>query len=398
MKISIVGKDPLGHRINCCAFQQDAVITAGGFQYVVSYKPVNSVDRLTTIARRKPDGNWHILEFQDYIQSKDDGHNVMCMGISGDGVIHLAWDMHGDEIHYRYSVPGAASSEKWDISMFSGVLTSLPGTNFTFDELTYPRFQTLDSGDMLLEFREGRSGLGDCCLYRYNINSGQWTPVALPYIKGVNNNAYLHGFDYFNGVLHVSWTYRDYVPDRQDNSKITSQAGPNGPENNHDLHYIYSEDEGQSWRNSQGILMPTPIDISHDTLVMEIPKFSGIMNQEGQCVDRHGGVHVLGRENGIYHHYYRDPQSKVWSKTPINGILAPLFGARGKLVARDVLYALLPLPNLQFTVLTSPLGQKDHWIPLFTLENTTGEPLYDRYSDTLSILQIHNDNVVLIDI
>lgn len=376
-------------------------MTYGEYQYAVVYQPVNSVDRFTSIARRKTGQMWDFLVFSDYVQLKDDGHNVISMGISGDGVIHLAWDMHGDGIHYRQSVPGAATNKEWNLDLFSGVLTELPGDEFNFHEITYPRFQTLESGDLLLEFREGRSGLGDCCICKYSVTTAQWEAVAVPYIKGVNNNAYLHGLDYKAGVLHVTWTYRDYVPDRFDDGKVqgskeTAQAGPNGPENNHDLHYIYSDDDGITWYNGQNVRLPSPVDVSHDTLAVLIPKYSGIMNQEGQCVDKNNGVHVLGREFGKYHHYYRNPDTKLWSKSTINDLPAKLFGSRGKIVARDVLYALLPLEGEKFTILTSPLGE-DSWTVLETFEDTNGEPLYDRYSQSVSLMQSQGGRVVVID-
>jgi hypothetical protein len=65
------------------------------------------------------------------------------------------------------------------------------------------------------------------------------------------DNAYINGLDFStDGKLHVTWTYRDYVND--DPQKVAVEAGPNGPENNHDLVYAYSEDLGQTWKNTWG--------------------------------------------------------------------------------------------------------------------------------------------------
>lgn len=89
-----------------------------------------------------------------------------------------------------------------------------------------------------------------------------------------------------------------------------AQAGPNGPENNYDLYYAYSEDLGRTWKSSAGEIVAVVDEISssgtlRNTIlpdtegirVVEIPKGSGILNQEGQCVDGLGGVFVLNREN-----------------------------------------------------------------------------------------------------
>lgn len=370
-------------------------MTYNGFQYVVLYQPKDIADpdgpRVTSIGRRNPKIKlpWKFIIFKDYIQTKDDGHNIISMGISGDGIIHMAWDMHGDEIHYRQSKLDVANNPdklEWTKDLFGPVLTELEGEEmaFQFGEITYPRFQTLESGDLLLEFRSGRSGLGDCCIYRFSRDTHKWSEIGI-YIKGVENNAYLHGFDYKNKTLHATWTYRDYVDDTNGDN-TTLQAGPNGPENNHDLHYMYSEDEGVTWYNTLGKKLSVPVDVSQDTLVVEIPKFSGIMNQEGQFVDTKNRVHVLGRENGYYYHYFNNG---VWAKRKINDYAAVLFGARGKLLVKeDTVYALLPLQNHKFVIVKSNIQDLSaQWTVVASFDKLDGEPLVDRYSENIHILQ-----------
>lgn len=409
-----LGIDPNGWRINCCSFQQDAILTFGRYQYVSlyvpSYKDDPSSSRMTTIGRRKlPDGQWKFLTFRDYYQIKNDGHNIISMGISGDGIIHMAWDMHGDGIHYRQSRERLALSETeedWCISSFGKVLDSLQGhgKEYVFHEITYPRFLTLPCGDILLEFRVGRSGLGDEYLYRFSSKTHTWYEVVTPLIQGVGNNAYIHGLDYgTDKKLHMSWTYRDFIEDRVGvNDRETSQAGPNGPENNHDLHYVYSPDEGCTWYNGKHEKLNLPINVSSPTLAIKIPKHSGIMNQEGQCVDGNGGFHVLGRENGYYFHYYLNPINGQWLRRKINNYIGKLFGARGKIVCHNsnpnAIHALIPLYGEKFVILRSQVqdeknliysGSNIDWKILQTFEGLDGEPLYDRYrkDNIISILQ-----------
>lgn len=60
---------------------------------------------------------------------------------------------------------------------------------------------------------------------------------------------------------------------------VAVQAGPNGPENNHDLVYAYSPDRGRTWRNNWGQtiarvaesepIVPTAAGIT----VFSIPKY-----------------------------------------------------------------------------------------------------------------------------
>ena len=83
------------------------------------------------------------------------------------------------------------------------------------------------------------------------------------------------------GTLHVTWCYRDYV-DHPRGGK-PQQAGPNGPENNHDLCYAYSPLEhgypGRRWYSQDGTLLcdlsQASIEPRAEIVVFEIPKYSG---------------------------------------------------------------------------------------------------------------------------
>ncbi len=50
------------------------------------------------LSRRKlPSIRWETLVFDDYVQTTDDPHNTVQMGIcAGDGTIHLSYDHHCD--------------------------------------------------------------------------------------------------------------------------------------------------------------------------------------------------------------------------------------------------------------------------------------------------------------
>lgn len=54
--------------------------------------------------------------------------------------------------------------------------------------------------------------------------------LALPDSRRCARTRYVNGIDFDGeGALHVSWTWRDYVPVTLEQSR--QQAGPNGPEN-----------------------------------------------------------------------------------------------------------------------------------------------------------------------
>lgn len=417
-KISVLGNDPTStsHRINCNSFQQDAVVSDGGWGYAAFYSDADihteaaassraaadmdmnmktnmdrktktktnvdtsvdstsssgtgagtgtetaettphlaasgdadadadaNVGRYITIARRllpshptQTTGQWEFLTLKDYLQTADDGHNTISLGVcAGDGTVHVAFDAHCDGLRYRVSKPVAhphthTEMVKWDEAGtgFSRVLDNLPGLSreegMLLREITYPRFVSVDGGELLFECRVGMAGRGSCMLFRYAAVHGMWRWRVLGgYLVGEGCSPYVNGVSFqpaggaeghagekevrlkHQGKIHVTWTNRQFVEYEDHTGEAHKrQAGPNGPENNADLGYVYSDDGGVSWRDVQGDVvgelsgdgMHGVISTGEKVLVARIPRDSEIMNQEGQAVDCVNGIlHVLMRD------------------------------------------------------------------------------------------------------
>lgn len=220
-----------------------------------------------------------------------------------------SYDHHDVPLNYRVSQTGIATrplSYTWSTSLFGATLHALPGVHEgPWSPLTYPRFERVSSNKLMMEFRIGRSGSGDSYLYLYDPNSGAWSLTG-KYIQGADNNAYINGLDFAPNQrrLHATWTWRE-TPD-----VVT----------NHDMMYAYSDDLGQTWKNTRGASIATagsnPITPSSTGVtVYSISQNSGILNQEGQTVDRRGRVHVLNRDSRSggfkWYHYWRDTNGKL---------------------------------------------------------------------------------------
>ncbi|KAK8004563.1 malate synthase [Apiospora arundinis] len=439
--ISVLGTDPSWRNcvLNGNAFQQDAIQSFNGWQYACFYSTPRSSelgDReplYVHLSRRKlPIGKWETIVFEDYPQTTDDGHNTVQLGICpGDGTIHLSYDHHCDEIRYRHSIPNLATdpeSHTWSAEHFTATLHHLPGLENAkphaelLSYITYPRFGQLGP-DLWFSFRTGKAGLGDDHLYLYSASRGAYSSLSssfpklvgnngvdngiatptttTPFLKGVQNNPYIHGLDVRDGTLYVTWVYRDFVWyegwDDPADTKHKQQAGPNSAANNRDLCFAYSspssshpplssspsssspsktataeeEEEtttpslaGQVWRNGTGDVVAdlrrgesiTPF--SPGVTAFRIPKGAGLTNQEAQAVDHDGGVHVLNRDcchhihkdddddktdrEVKWKHYYRDPVTKAWTSRALP--CGYVSGKRGRLaVSRDGdLYFILP--------------------------------------------------------
>ncbi|KAI1445949.1 hypothetical protein F5Y02DRAFT_426255 [Annulohypoxylon stygium] len=428
--VSVLGLDPT-HRncvLNGAAFQQDAIQSYNGWQYACFYSQLSADSAKEPLyihlSRRKlPEGKWETFVFDDYPQTTDDGHNTVQLGICpGDGTIHLSYDHHCDILRYRHSHPGVASkpeSHTWTKSLFTPHLSRLPGLDSSQDALfsyiTYPRFvQTPTS--LLFTWRTGKAGLGDDHLAVYSATATPSPTSSTVYgyrvlgtnLKGVANNPYIHGLDHRSGCLHATWVYRAFVhyPGWDDplDTKHKQQAGPNSGANNHDICYAYSDNDGLVWRNGAGDVVADlekgDEGVRPDApgiVAFEIPKGSGLANQEAQAVDGEGGVHVLNRDavggEQRWKHYYRAPNG-TWTQRALPHVDGVYGGKRGRLAVSkdDDLYLILPdhaAPILRILKATKKSDYSDYKLVWQEDGFPPTEPLVDatrlQYDNVLSI-------------
>ncbi|PWY66796.1 hypothetical protein BO94DRAFT_561269 [Aspergillus sclerotioniger CBS 115572] len=402
-----LGDDPnTTHRLNACAYQQSAITTFDSIQYVAFYTSYEASEgRRVTIARhdiKDTSSDWQYLTFEDYEQTTDDGHNTISIGIcAGDGTVHVSFDHHCDMLKYRISRPGLAndpSRSSWTATSFSSILDHLPGCDSLVD-VTYPRF--IPAGKQIyFECRIGKAGAGSDILYCYYPDTAQFAYLGA-YLVGRQCNPYPNGLSYHppTSSLHVTWTNRHFIDYEGANDGASTahkaQAGPNGPENNEGLYHAYSRDNGVSWYGSDhqpvAILSSRPgtgLDSQDGRLrAKDIPRNSGIMNQEAQHVDANGGVHVLNRENvngnETWMHYYRSSLSDQWASFALPGLYPTPTGPRGKVIHSeklDTVFFILPSNTEHELIITrrsmGDTSQKLHvvWRDI----GYTGEPLVDK--------------------
>ena len=329
-----------GQCINGLSFQQDAVASHNGWQYVAYY----NADRKVCLARRKlPESTWEIIRFDDYDFRSDDAHNTISLGICrNDGSIHLAFDHHNHPLHYRKSRPSVAAEpakHAWEPGLFGPITAELqPGKPLT--TVTYPRFWRTPEGGLQFCFRIGSSGNGDRMLADYSEKTGAWNDVRQidsrvgtfqdRFNTSPSRCSYPNGYTYDSrGRLHVTWVWRE-----------RTQGA------NHDLMYAYSDDRGRTWRNNAGEIVgdsePNGRRIRVDSpgiTVVEIGRHLFLMNTHGQAVDSRGRVHTVmwhatdeslaqspkrSREQfgppeaRRYHHYWRDDDGR-WRHTELPG-------------------------------------------------------------------------------
>jgi len=371
-----------GQAINGLSFQQEAVITHNGWQYVTYYNANCHV----CIARRElPSGSWEMVELTDYYTNTNDAHKVISMGICpNDGTIHLAFDHHGSTLNYRVSEPNVATNPAtitWEVSNFGSVRHYLE-IGESYSSVTYPRFWQTPEGDLQFGYRIDGSGNGDWAMVDYDAATGLWsntrkvisrTGTYYDSCSGTSyaRNAYMNNLAYGpDGKLHATWCWREYA------------GGAN-----HDIMYAYSEDGGYVWLNGEiganalkiftnndGAELQTLLTLnfgpnednvvgratgdsgteelitldSQGVTVVDINSCYGLMNQHAQAVDPQGRIHTVmwhcteetyegysysrwGPEGARrYFHYWRDSQG-VWHRNELPGYV----GSRPKLFIRS---------------------------------------------------------------
>ncbi|TWT36482.1 hypothetical protein KOR34_13880 [Posidoniimonas corsicana] len=318
-----------GPAINGSAHQNEALLTYGGYQYAVWYHRGRNEDLL--LGRRSLTGaTWEVMDTGVNLDNGDspswDAHNVISLGIAGDGSLHLAYDHHNDDLRYMTSVPGAATAASWDASLLNAERDSLNVGGPTLGDVTYPRFiRDPSTGALAMTYRTGSSGNGNVNITTLDSSTSTWAapqrfvdgtdPIFYndPYGSGSNNrNAYLNGLDIDStGRMHTTWTWRE------------SATGSS----NHDIAYAYSDDNGATWRNNDGAVIGTPgspITLnSPGATVVPLDRGNTLMNQQTQIVDPDGRVHTVmwhktddaapltGFTTGpaAYYHYFRDPSN-----------------------------------------------------------------------------------------
>ncbi|MBS1369957.1 MAG: hypothetical protein HPZ91_08405 [Lentisphaeria bacterium] len=276
---SIVGSAWSGHKVNFCLF------TTREKQYVGYY----GADRRLVIAARVPgSGNWERRELDTAVVW--DSHNSIEMFCSGDGILHIAANMHVTPlIYYRMERPHDLAS-----------ITRRPAMVGRDEErCTYPRFMKDAAGELIFHYRDGCSGSGNEIYNRYDAAARRWTRLLDRPLTfgGSEMNAYFFGPVMGpDGFFHLGWVWRDT------GDCVT----------NHDLSYARSRDLVH-WETAAGVPAGLPMTLGTPGLVV-VPTartHSGLINMGSRIGFDGDGKPVLS-----FHIYGPDGASRLCNARP----------------------------------------------------------------------------------
>ena len=268
------GTDVIGE-VPEAPFVRPALVVTPKEQVVAFYDKL----RRLTIARR---GGWGEAWSSRKLDSELgwDSHNYPSIGISDDGVIHVAGNMHADELCYFRSQPG-------------GDLNTLTKIPVMVDpklekQVTYPEFIPSPDGGLTFWFRNGGSGNGEQRCYRYLPENRKWKDIApLGLIDGEGvRSAYLdaNGTKVCDSRSNVTWVWRD-TPDAESTHSISFMRYKSG-----------------KWVAANGTKIRLPARYGDATLVGEQEPGQGLINNNVRLIrSREDDVLILAQrrdENG----------------------------------------------------------------------------------------------------
>ncbi len=294
--------DGYGIGINGNSFENSAIQTFNGWQYAAYWVKNGSAYHVAMARRQTGAATWQVADLTNSVFTNglsggansrpSDAHNVVSFGIDQiDGTIHLAYDLHGHTLKYRASQtgvttnPNSISAAQWTQSLFNAQQNNLTGS--AINSVTYPHFFNTNTGALQFTYRTGGSGNGSNWMADYNGATQTWSNVH-QYDNGAtgtyfgtvtngdtNRNSYINGATYGpSGRLYQSFTWRE---------------GATGAAN-HDINFVYSDDNGNTWKNNAGTTIGSVSPVvrfnlnSPGLIVVPLSESMSLMNQQAQAV------------------------------------------------------------------------------------------------------------------
>ncbi|MCK9161120.1 MAG: BNR repeat-containing protein [Bacteroidaceae bacterium] len=273
-KLIAVGKGYSCTSVNTTIFRHSSLTTFGDEQYISYYDPEGYV----TIGKRKLNSKIWTIQRSPYKGKVTDAHNIISIMVDGNGYLHAAFDHHNNSLNYCRSIaPG---------SIILGPKQQMIGKEE--NDVTYPEFYRLASGDLIFIYRSGMSGNGNLVMNKYSIQTKQWTRIQDVLIDGENKrNAYWQLFVDRAGTIHLSWVWRETY----------------NVETNHDICYARSFDDGKSWYKTNGEKYTLPITYENAEYACHIPQKSELINQTSMSTDEKGNPYIAT--------YWKNTDSKI---------------------------------------------------------------------------------------
>jgi hypothetical protein len=336
-EVSSPGTCWAGHRVG-----QD-LLTDGDDQFVAYYDG----DREMTVAHRDiATTTWTTKGLGSFVGW--DSHNYITMALDRDGVLHVAGNMHAVPLDYHRATTAR------NISTIAKVTTMVDSGRE--QRVTYPRFITGPSGELLFMYRDGTAIDGIWYINVYDESTSTWGAyLSTALFDGQDiANAYSRGPSAAfapgkgpDGRYHLAYMWR---------------MAPGGLQNNSLLSYVRSDDL-VSWEKSDGTPVTLPVLRGQGDIVDPADVGEGLHN--GRF-----GLGFDGSGNPVVSYLRYDPSGAsavfvakkiagVWTSNQVTAWIGRDFLRGGGSIQTDVTVgSVSPLPGGLLRLDLSCLGER----------------------------------------
>ncbi|MEP0844463.1 MAG: BNR-4 repeat-containing protein [Phycisphaerae bacterium] len=275
-----VGRVWAGHPV------EFALLTVRGRQFVAYY---DADRRMTLAARRLDESEWTYRRLDSKVEW--DSHNYIVLAADAEGFLHLSGNMHNVPLIYFQT------DKPLDVRTFRRV-PHMVGRDE--EQVTYPIFLAGPDGELLFNYRDGRSGAGRYLYNVYDPGTRTWRRLLdQPLIDGQGQRgAYPNPLVRDRrGVYHLCWVWRD----------------SGDCSTNHDVCYARSRDLVH-WEKSDGEPLKLPMTLETAEYVARIPPRGGLINGNA-----HVGFDLQDRPVVSYHKFDEAGHTQVYNARVENG-------------------------------------------------------------------------------
>ncbi|MBG6083540.1 BNR repeat-containing protein [Zhihengliuella flava] len=265
------------------------ILVAGEATFIGYY---DADQRLALAYRPNPGAQWATYRVPGSAAKVGwDSHNGIELGLDSKGRLHVAANMHLDELRYwRMTRSGDLSSLRRVETMVSSAREQ---------QVTYPQFLNTASGELIFRYRNGGSGDGQDYLNVYRPESGTWESLlSTPLFDGSgedeNYNAYYNLSEEPNadGYYEVTWMWRR-TPDASTNSRLS---------------YMRSKDL-RNWETASGKPISLPVTYGTDGVVVDdVAEQGGLLNGTERLTTDESGRPLV-----VYYKYAADGSHQLFA-------------------------------------------------------------------------------------
>ena len=258
--------------INTVKFRQASLATYNDTQFIAYY----DANQKVVVGKRKlAEDKWE-LKTTELTGDTLDTQKAISMAVDGEGVLHLSWNHQNERLHY------VVGKEPLSLELIAARTDGKAETSVMF-----PAFYNMPNGDLLLMFRDGRSGNGKLVLKRYDLKTRTWATLHDNLVdshdttmdaagKLVTYNAYPEMCVDGKGTIHLGWVWR---------------SSPSA-ESNHNVCYARSTDGGITWTTAAGKPQELPITALNCETAWGVRPNQNLINQTSIAADAEGHPYI----------------------------------------------------------------------------------------------------------